>query len=73
MSETPTQAFRAARDFLIARRGQHDAAVAGFRWPQLQRFNWALDWFDVLAQGNHATALALARRQGVNAALECFA
>jgi acetyl-CoA synthetase len=64
MSETPTQAFREARDFLIAQRGQHDAAVAGFRWPQLQRFNWALDWFDVLAKGNHATALWVVNEDG---------
>jgi acetyl-CoA synthetase len=64
MSETPTQAFREARDFLIAQRGQHDAAVAGFRWPKLTRFNWALDWFDVLAQGNHATALWVVNEDG---------
>jgi len=57
MSSSPTQAFCEARSFLLAQRGRHDAAVAGFRWPQLQHFNWALDWFDVLAQDNHATAL----------------
>lgn len=57
MSSASTQAFAAARDFLLAQRGRHDAAVAGFRWPALQHFNWALDWFDVMARGNHATAL----------------
>ena len=30
MSETPTQAFRQARNFLLAHRGQHDAAIAAF-------------------------------------------
>ena len=38
--------YRAARDFLLAHRTDYAAAVAGFRWPQLERFNWALDWFD---------------------------
>src|SRR5579875_2016998 len=39
-------AFKAARDFLLATRNDHRAACAGFRWPELDRFNWALDWFD---------------------------
>ena len=60
----PTHAFRDARDFLLAQRGRHDAAVAGFRWPQLQHFNWALDWFDVLARDNHATALWVVNEDG---------
>jgi acetyl-CoA synthetase len=64
MSPSPTQAFRAARDFLLAQRGHHDAAMAGFRWPQLQHFNWALDWFDVLAQDNHGTALWVVNEDG---------
>jgi acetyl-CoA synthetase len=38
--------LRAARDFLIATRSDYDAARAGFRWPRLDRFNFALDWFD---------------------------
>jgi acetyl-CoA synthetase len=60
----PTQAFREARDFLLAQRGRHDAAVAGFRWPQLQHFNWALDWFDVLARDNPAIALWVVNEDG---------
>nr|MCU0922612.1 AMP-binding protein [Burkholderiaceae bacterium] len=64
MSPSPTQSFREARDFLLAQRGRHDAAVAGFRWPQLQHFNWALDWFDVLARDNHATALWVVNEDG---------
>ena len=64
MTSSPTQAFREARDFLLAQRGRHDAALAGFRWPQLQHFNWALDWFDVLARDNHTTALWLVNDDG---------
>ena len=64
MSPSPTQAFREARDFLLAQRGRHDAAVAGFRWPQLQHFNWALDWFDVLARDNPAIALWVVNEDG---------
>jgi acetyl-CoA synthetase len=64
MDSSPTQAFREARDFLLAQRGRHDAAVAGFRWPQLQHFNWALDWFDVLARDNPATALWVVNEDG---------
>lgn len=47
MSELP--AFRAARDFLLRERTDHSAARAGFAWPALDRFNWALDHFDQLA------------------------
>jgi acetyl-CoA synthetase len=49
--------FLAARDFLIAHRDDYAAACAGFRWPRLDRFNWALDFFDVQARGNDRTAL----------------
>lgn len=50
-------AFSHARDFLLAHRDDYPAAYAGFRWPELDRFNWALDWFDPHAAGNHALAL----------------
>ena len=64
MNASPTQAFSEARGFLLAHRGRHDAACAGFRWPQLRHFNWALDWFDVLARDNHATALWVVHEDG---------
>ena len=44
-----TDAFRAARDLLLAHREDYDAARASFEWPSLGEFNWALDWFDVIA------------------------
>jgi acetyl-CoA synthetase len=41
--------FRAARDYLLDHRDDYDAARAGFRWPRMAEFNWALDWFDSIA------------------------
>ncbi|HUB94684.1 MAG TPA: AMP-binding protein [Stellaceae bacterium] len=41
-------AFLAARDLLIRHRTDYERAVAEFRWPTLDRFNWALDHFDRL-------------------------
>ncbi len=43
--------FRAARDFLLAHRQDYAAASRDFEWPQPEHFNWALDWFDVIARG----------------------
>ena len=45
----PTAAFRAARDLLLLYREDYDAARREFTWPVLDEFNWALDWFDVIA------------------------
>jgi acetyl-CoA synthetase len=46
---SPTAVFREARDLLLRLRADYAAAKAEFRWPELDEFNWALDWFDVLA------------------------
>jgi acetyl-CoA synthetase len=61
---TPTQRFQAARDVLLRHRGDLPAARAAFRWPELETFNWATDWFDVLATGNTAEALRLVHDDG---------
>ena len=53
-----TGALRAARDLLLAHRTEYAAAVARFAWPALDEFNWALDWFDVIA-AEHPDRLAL--------------
>ncbi len=54
------QAFKAARDLLLAHRADYEAAYRTFRWPDLTHFNWALDWFDgELAAGPRADAPAL--------------
>ena len=42
-------AFRAARDVLLRSRDDYEAARREFSWPVLGEFNWALDWFDVIA------------------------
>src|SRR5215469_14721901 len=57
-------AFRAARDFLLAHRNDYATAYAGFKWPELSEFNWALDWFDPIAQGNDAPALWIVEEDG---------
>src|SRR6478752_4734920 len=44
-----TSSFRAARDLLLRYRDDYDAALGSFSWPALDEFNWALDWFDVIA------------------------
>ncbi len=61
---TPTESFRAARDFLLHTREDYAAAYAGFRWPELTEFNWALDWFDMIARGNDQPALWIVEADG---------
>src|ERR1051325_3103555 len=51
--------FRAARDFLLTHREDYATAYAGFQWPRLERFNWALDWFDQIATGERGRQIAL--------------
>jgi len=53
-----TASFRAARDLLLRHREDYGAARAAFAWPELDEFNWALDWFDVIA-AEHAERIAL--------------
>ncbi|HET9284376.1 MAG TPA: AMP-binding protein [Candidatus Angelobacter sp.] len=59
MLKIETQTFRAARDFLLANRENYAAAYAGFQWPKLEKFNWALDWFDQIAAGDRRNQAAL--------------
>jgi acetyl-CoA synthetase len=65
MSQSATEVFRAARDFLLANREDYAKAYAGFRWPDLPRFNWALDHFDDLARDNGKIALWIVHEDGV--------
>jgi acetyl-CoA synthetase len=62
-----TESFLQARDFLIAKREDYTAAYEGFSWPQLSEFNWALDYFDVIARGNARTALWVVNEDGSEA------
>jgi acetyl-CoA synthetase len=58
------KAFLEARDFLLQHRSDHDTARRDFRWPELTRFNWALDYFDVYAAGNDKPALWIVGEDG---------
>ena len=44
-------------NFLLSRRDDYATASSGFRAPDLQQFNWALGYFDVMARGNTRCAL----------------
>ncbi|MFD1554372.1 AMP-binding protein [Paraburkholderia silviterrae] len=55
---TPSaQAFIDARELLLRHRTDYARAYEEFAWPQLDTFNWALDYFDVMARGNENPAL----------------
>jgi acetyl-CoA synthetase len=57
-------AFLAARDMLLEMRDDPARACREFRWPSLQRFNWALDYFDRLGEGEARTALWIVEEGG---------
>ncbi|UOZ04559.1 AMP-binding protein [Amycolatopsis sp. WQ 127309] len=53
-------AFRVARDYLQQHREDYDTAYRDFAWPEFDHFNWAIDWFDVVAHDpDNAERLAL--------------
>jgi acetyl-CoA synthetase len=60
-----TEAIREARDALLSWRGEGDVARARFRWPEIRgRFNWAIDWFDVIGRDRDDIALWLRDTDG---------
>ena len=59
MTSGNAASFVAARDFLLRHREDYAGAYRDFRWPELDRFNWALDYFDPMARGNEPPALWL--------------
>ena len=60
-----TEAFREARDQLLALRGEHARAVEEFSYPDVGRtWNWAVDWFDSFARGNHLPGLVVVEEDG---------
>jgi len=61
---TPYQRFAQARDFLQQHRLDYDTAYAGYQPPQLDEFNWALDFFDQEAKDNHTPALWVVEEDG---------
>jgi len=67
------ESFKQARDLLFAHRGDYAAAHRNFRWPALEHFNYALDWFDAeLARGPGGNTEAL-RILGEGATTRSFA
>jgi acetyl-CoA synthetase len=56
--------FVKARDLLLRHRTNPETAVREFRWPTLEHFNWALDYFDPIAAGNHRPALHIVEENG---------
>jgi acetyl-CoA synthetase len=58
------QSFLDARDFLLANRERYDEVYRSFRWPHLERFNWALDYFDSHVRGNDQLALWIVSDDG---------
>src|SRR5208282_1751503 len=69
-SASSTATFRAARDLLLSYRDDYESARREFGWPELDEFNWALDWFDVIA-GEHPDrpALRIVADDGFDASL----
>jgi acetyl-CoA synthetase len=61
--------FLKARDFLLSHRTDYEFAYQHFAWPQLQEFNWALDYFDAMAAGNTKPALWLVDESGAESRL----
>lgn len=60
----PTAAFRQTRDTLLKFGNDLPSAQAHFAWPRLEHFNWARDWFDVIASEQNGTALWIATPSG---------
>jgi acetyl-CoA synthetase len=59
-------AFLRVRDVLLRHRDDHLAAQRAFAWPRLDAFNWALDYFDVIAHDNESTALHVVADDGTS-------
>jgi len=62
-------AFLSARDFLLRHREDYALAYRDFAWPKLDRFNWALDYFDIIARNNAQPALWLVDEDGTEVKL----
>ena len=56
--------FISARDFLLRHRENYEGSFRDFAWPKLDRFNWALDYFDAMARNNAEPALWLVDEDG---------
>ncbi|RYE95068.1 MAG: AMP-dependent synthetase, partial [Oxalobacteraceae bacterium] len=61
---SPGARFLAARDFLQQHRTDYDTAYRDYRAPELDAFNWALDYFDGHARDNATPALWVVEEDG---------
>jgi acetyl-CoA synthetase len=69
ISQAPTvhRTLRDARDELLRLRTDQVTAIERFSWPALEHFNFALDWFDVVAATVDRTALWFVEEDGSEA------
>ena len=58
------ETFLQARNFLVEHRDDRAVACRDFRWPTLETFNWALDYFDHFAAANDSPALWIVEENG---------
>lgn len=58
--------FLEARDTLLRLRDDPTAARFSMRWPRFDTFNWAHDYFDVIAAGNECPALRVVDDEGAD-------
>ena len=59
-----SERFVEVRDQLLRLREDWAAAEREFRWPEFTHFNWARDYFDVIAATNDRTALRVVDDRG---------
>lgn len=60
-----TENYRAARDQFVGFGDDYGRAVTDFAWPELaEQFNWAIDWFDAVAEGSDRPALVIVEEDG---------
>ncbi len=57
------QKFFDLRNFVLKVKN-YEEAYKGFQWPRITKFNWATDYFDVIAEGNTKPALIYADTDG---------
>src|SRR4051794_8138052 len=61
---TTAAQFLKARDYLLTHRNHYDLVSREFSWPHMDRFNWALDYFDLMAANNSNSALFIIDEDG---------
>ncbi|WP_159943012.1 MULTISPECIES: AMP-binding protein [unclassified Nocardiopsis] len=67
-AEAGAAEFRAARDLLLTHREDQERARREFTWPRPEQFNWALDYFDEVAERRpDRTALRIVEEDGSEA------